>query len=59
MINQAIYLAKNCVNIQYIIVSTCIYVYHTLGNKTYTYLLTPQTIIMILKHRICDGKCEV
>ena len=31
---------------------------HTLGNKNYTYLLNLQTIVMLLKHRICNGNCE-
>ena len=31
-----------------------IYIYHTLGNKNYTYLLTPQTTVMHLKHSISN-----
>jgi len=29
-------------------------IYHTLGNKNYTYLLTPQIFVMLLKHRISN-----
>ena len=32
-----------------------IYTHHTLGNKNYTYLLTPQTNVMHLKHKISNG----
>jgi len=53
-----IYLAKKSVYIKYNLLFYHAYICHTLENKNYTYLLTLQTIVMFLKHRICNGKCE-
>jgi len=58
MQKQAIYLAKNRVYVKYNLMFSHAYICHTLGNKNYTKLLTVKATVLLLKHRICNSKCE-